>query len=154
MKRPFEIYILCFLILFISAGAIYGGGSLILSPDGSLLKMEQAWHEMLPFPDYLIPGIILFLFLGIFPLTALVGLFDRKNNRFLNAFNIFNDKYWGWTYTLYSGIISVIWIVVQQLLTGYFILQPIIAGTGILIVIFCLTPRVQKYFTIQLISMK
>ncbi len=73
---------------------------------------------------------------------------------FINAFNIFSDKTWGWTYTLYTGIISVIWIVVQQLLTGYFILQPIIAGTGILIVIFCLMPRVQKYYTLQLITLK
>lgn len=149
MKRPFELYIISLLILFISAGAIYGGGSMILSPNGSLLKMDKAWLQMQPFPDFLVPGIILFLFLGIFPLAALSGLFVRKNNRILNFVNIFSDKFWGWTFSLYTGIISVIWIVVQQLLTGYFILQPIIAGTGILIVIFCLLPGVQKYFTIQ-----
>ena len=148
MKRPFEIYFLFLLILFISAGAIYGGGSLILSPDGSLLKMEESWLDKLPFYNFLIPGIILFLFLGIFPLIGLIGLFTRKNNLKLNVINIYKDKYWGWSFTLYSGIISVIWIVFQQLLTGYFVLQPIIAGTGILIIIFCLTPRVQKYYTL------
>lgn len=148
MKRPFEIYFLFLLILFISAGAIYGGGSLILSPDGSMLKMEESWLDKLPFYNFLIPGIILFLFLGIFPLIGLIGLFTRKNNRKLSFINIYRDKYWGWTFTLYSGIISVIWIVFQQLLTGYFVLQPIIAGTGILIIIFCLTPRVQKFYTL------
>lgn len=148
MKQHFEIYILCLLIFFISAGAIYGGGSLIISPDGSLLKMEESWLDKLPFYDFLIPGIILFLFLGIFPLVGLTGLFIRRNNRILNAFNIYKDKYWGWSFTLYSGIISVIWIIIQQLLTGYFILQPIIAGTGILIVIFSMIPRVQKYYTL------
>ena len=148
MKRPFEIYILFLLILFISAGAIYGGGSLILSPDGSLLKIEESWLDKLPFYNFLIPGIILFLFLGIFPLVGLIGLFTRKNNRKLNAINIYKDKYWGWSFTLYSGIVSVIWIVFQQLLTGYFVLQPIIAGTGILIIIFCLIPRVQKFYTL------
>lgn len=148
MKRPFEIYIQFLLILFISAGAIYGGGSLILSHDGSLLKMEESWLDKLPFYNFLIPGIILFLFLGIFPLIGLIGLFTRKNNRKLNVINIYKDKYWGWSFTLYSGIVSVIWIVFQQLLTGYFVLQPIIAGTGILIIIFCLTPRVQKFYTL------
>jgi len=149
MKRPFEIYILCFLMLFISVGAIYGGSSLIAAPDGSLLKMEESWLDKLPFPDFLIPGIILLLFLGIFPLFGLFGLFVRKNNRFLNSINIYRDKFWGWSYSLYTGIICIIWIVVQQLLTAYFILQPIIAGTGILIIIFCLVPRVQKYFTMH-----
>jgi magnesium-transporting ATPase (P-type) len=149
MKRIFEIYILAFLLLFVATGAIYGGGSLILAPDGSMLKIDPNRLEMLPFTNFLIPGIILFLLLGIFPLVAIFGLFLRKDNRILNTFNIFSDKYWGWTFTLYTGIICVIWIVVQQLLTGYFILQPIIAGTGILIVIFCLVPRVQKFFTIE-----
>lgn len=148
MKRPFEIYLLCFLILFLSIGAIYGGGSLIAAPDGSLLKIEESWRSKLPFPNYLFPGLILFLFLGIFPLVGLFGLFNRKSNKAFNSINIYTDKYWGWTYTLYSGIISVLWIVIQQLLTAYFVLQPIIAGTGILIIILCLVPGVQKYFTV------
>lgn len=148
MKRPFEIYILGFLMLFLSVGAIYGGGSLVAAPDGSLLKMEELWLDKLPFPDFLIPGIILLLFLGIFPLVGLTGLFFRKENRILNSVNIYNDKFWAWTYFLYTGIISVVWIIVQQLLSGYFILQPIIAGIGILIVVFCLIPRVGKYFTV------
>jgi hypothetical protein len=148
MKRPFEIYILGFLMLFLSVGAIYGGGRLVAAPDGSLLKMEELWLDKLPFPDFLIPGIILLLFLGIFPLVGLTGLFFRKENRILNSENIYNDKFWAWTYSLYTGIISVVWIIVQQLLSGYFILQPIIAGIGILIVVFCLIPRVEKYFTV------
>jgi hypothetical protein len=148
MKRPFEIYILIFLLLFLSFGAIYGGGSLIAAPDGSLLKMEETWLDKLPFPDFLIPGIILFLFLGIFPLVGLTGLFFRKENRILNSINIYNDKFWGWTFSLYTGIISVVWIIVQQLLTAYFILQPIIAAVGLLVVIFTLMPRVQKFYSV------
>ncbi|HPE77389.1 MAG TPA: hypothetical protein PLC80_14955 [Draconibacterium sp.] len=148
MKRPFEIYILGFLILFLSVGAIYGGGSLIVAPNGSLLKMEESWLEKLPFPDFRIPGIILFLFLGIFPLIGLIGLFIRKENRILNSINVYNDKFWGWTYSLYTGIISIVWIISQQLLTAYFILQPLIAGVGLLVVIFALMPRVQKYFAV------
>ena len=150
MKRPFEVYMLSLLLMFISIGAIYGGGSMIMAPDGSLLKMDKSWLEILPFKNFLIPGIILFLFLGVFPLFALTGLFFRKNSRIINSLNIYSDKYWGWTFTLYTGIISIIWIVVQQLLTSYFILQPIISGTGILIVIICLIPRVQRYFILNI----
>lgn len=149
MKRPFEIYILGFLLLFLAAGAIYGGGSLILSPDGSMLQMDSEWLDLIPFPNYLIPGVLLFIFLGIFPLISMTGLFYRKQNRFLNLLNIYPEKYWGWTFTLYSGIISIIWVVVQQMMAEYFILQSIIAGNGIVIVILCLLPRVQKYYQLH-----
>lgn len=152
MKRPFEIYILGFLLLFLSAGAIYGGGSLILSPNGLLLQMDSEWLDLIPFPNYLIPGVLLFIFLGIFPLFSIVGLFYRKQNRFLNFLNIYPEKYWGWTFTLYSGIISIIWIVVQQMMAEYFILQSIINAIGLLIVVFSLVPRVQKFYTAQSFS--
>ncbi|HRX13084.1 MAG TPA: hypothetical protein P5210_15580, partial [Draconibacterium sp.] len=69
-------------------------------------------------------------------------------NRILNSINVYNDKFWGWTYSLYTGIISLVWIISQQLLTAYFILQPLIAGVGLLVVIFALMPRVQKYFAV------
>ncbi len=147
MKRPLEIYILCVLILFLSAGAIYGGGSMIISPDGTLLKMDSSWLDLIPFPNYLIPGIILFMFLGIFPLVSLFGLFYKKELQLFSALNIYSDKHWGWTFTLYTGIISNIWIIVQQMMAEYFILQSIIAGVGILIVIFSLTPRTQRFYT-------
>ncbi len=147
-KRPFEVYLLFFFILFISAGAIYGGGCMILAPNGSLLKMDETWLDMLPFQDFLIPGIILFTFLGIFPLLALTGLFVRKQIAVFNHINIFSNKCWGWTFSLYTGIISLFWIIFQQLLTAYFILQPIIALVGLLIVITSLLPRVQRYYEI------
>jgi hypothetical protein len=147
MKRPVEIYLLYLLLVFLSIGALYGGGSMILSPDGSLLQMDGGWIEKTPFSSFLIPGIILFTFLGIFPLVAMAGLFTRKKIRLPGFLNIFPEKYWGWTFSLYTGIICIIWIIVQQILTEYFILQPIISATGLLIVIFSLMPRVQKFYT-------
>ncbi len=149
MKRPVEIYILCFLLLFLSLGAIYGGGSLILSPDGSLLHMDSEWLDLIPFPSFLIPGIVLFTLLGIFPMVAIFGLLFQNRNRGLNFLNMYSEKYWGWTFTLYSGLICIVWIIIQQLMAEYFILQSIIAAVGILIVIFSLMPRVQRFYTIQ-----
>lgn len=147
MKKPFEVYILCLFLLFLSVGALYGGGGLIISPDGSLLKMDKTWLDKIPFHSYLIPGLILFTLLGIFPLVALAGLFIRKSNRFFNFINIYPNISWGLTFSLYSGIISIIWIIVQQLTTEYFILQPIISGVGITIIILSLLPNIQKFYT-------
>jgi hypothetical protein len=147
MKKPFEIYILCFLLLFLSLGALYGGGSLIISPDGSLLQMDKSWLDLIPFSNFLVPGIILFALLGIFPLVALIGLFILKNNRLFSSINIYKDKSWGWTFSLYAGIICLFWIIIQQLVAEYLILQSIMAANGLLIIITSLLPRVQKYYT-------
>lgn len=146
-KRPLEVYILCFLLLFLSLGALYGGGALIFRPEGSLLAM-QTWLSKIPFPNFLIPGIFLFIFNGILPFLALIGLLLKPDWHRLNAINIYSDKYWGWTLSLYSGIISICWIIVQQLVTEFFVLQPLITLVGLLIIIGTLMPRVVRHYTL------
>jgi len=147
MKRPIGLLFLIFIQVLLAFNAIYGGGSLIIAPDGTLLGLKKEWISGTPFPDFLIPGVLLFLFMGIFPIITLVGLFRKNTSKLFDGLNLYPDKYWGWTFSLYSGITCITWIVVQQLLTDYFILQPIICGTGLLIVILTLLPRVQKYYT-------
>ncbi|WP_372949964.1 hypothetical protein [Mariniphaga sp.] len=149
MKRPFETWILVILLVLLAANAFYGGISFILEPDGSLLKINPAWLEKSPFTNFLIPGILLLLFMGVLPFIAIIGLFSKKKPGFISALNCLPEKRWGWTYALYSGIVTNIWIIVQQLFTSYFILQPVIAAVGMLIIITSLLPRIQKYFTTE-----
>jgi len=149
MKRPFESYLLCFLILVLAFNAFYGGGTMILSTNGSMLGMDKAWLEGTPFDSYLIPGIILLFFMGIIPLMTLFGLIGKWGMRFLDRLNIYPGKHWSWTLSLYTGLITIIWIIVQQLLTEYFILQPLISATGVLIVVLTLLPRVQKFYSVN-----
>ena len=85
--------------------------------------------------------------MGIVPAITLVGLFRKKRSKLFDKLNIYADKYWGWTFSLYTGITCISWIAIQQLLTDYFILQPIICIVGLLILVFTLLPAVQKYFT-------
>lgn len=145
-KRPVEVYLLCVILLFLSLGALYGGGSLILYPDGSRLGM-QPWLHKIPFPDFLIPGIILLLFNGLLPMLAVIGLLTKPRWEWMNTINIYADKHWSWTLSLYCGIICICWIVVQQLVTEFFVLQPIICLTGLLILVGTLMPRVMRHYT-------
>jgi hypothetical protein len=96
-------------------------------------------------PNFLIPGIILFVFNGLLPLLVAVGLFFKPPWIFFNRINIYKGKHWAWAYSLYSGIITIVWIIVQQLLTDYFVFQPIVALIGLLIIVFTLMPRVMSY---------
>lgn len=148
MKRPFETWILYLLLLLLAINAFYGGISLIFAPDGSLLGMQTGWLDNTPFKSYLIPGILLTLFNGILPMVALYGLIT-KNRAWFGWLNIYRNKYWGWTFTVYSGIITNIWIIVQQLMAEYFILQTIIAAVGLLILVAALLPRMMQCYTVS-----
>lgn len=146
MQRPFFLYLLFLLHLFLGVGAVYGGMMLVLKPDGSLLGMNTEWLAEAPFTTYLIPGFFLFTMVGLLPLFTLVGLLFKPGWVWADAFNIYPNKHWAWTYSLYSGIIVIFWIIIQQVLTPYFWLQPVMIFTGLLIVIFTLTPSVIKRF--------
>ncbi len=149
MKRPFETWILIVLLAFLAINAIYGGISLMLAPDGSLLGMQPGWLDKSPFKNYLIPGFLLLLMNGVFPLLAVFGLITKNQNKLLNKLNIYPGKYWGWTFSVYSGIITNIWIIVQQLIAEYFILQTIFSAVGLLILVAALLPRVMRFYNIE-----
>jgi hypothetical protein len=56
--------------IFLGIGALFGGGAFILAPDGHLLGMPTKLLAGSPFPSFLVPGIILFTFVGLAPLLA------------------------------------------------------------------------------------
>ena len=56
--------------VFLGLGALFGGGALILAPDGHLLGMPVKLLAGSPFPSFLVPGIILFGLIGVAPLMA------------------------------------------------------------------------------------
>ena len=71
MKKLTFIFALI-LLMFNGISAIYGGWSLIKDPSGGLLQMPLENLHNSPFKDYLIPGIILFVFNGLFSLAIFV----------------------------------------------------------------------------------
>jgi|WetSurMetagenome_2_1015567.scaffolds.fasta_scaffold21078_5 hypothetical protein len=146
-KKSIELYMLCFWMAFLSLNGLGGGVVFMIEPDGSLMGMTTEWLTKTPFHSFLIPGICLFLLNGVFPLIALTGLIGRKENKFFNMLNVFPDKHWSWTFSVYSGIITITWIIIQQLITNFFVLQPIITAVGLINMILALMPRVQKWYT-------
>jgi len=108
--------ILISLLLFLGLGALGGGALLIISPSGELLgglPLSILHHS--PFNDFLIPGIILFLVLGLSPCLLVVALIKRPTNRFAEYFNFFKDMYWGWSYSIYVAFALIIWIQVETI---------------------------------------
>ena len=138
MKKYLEIKILITFILIQAISGPPGGIGLISDPTGASLRIPQEWLTNSPFKDYLIPGIILFTVLGIFPAIVSIGLWK--------------EKYWGWLGSLLLGFALLIWIIVEIIIIGYQSNPPLQLIYGILgIVILLLTnlPRVKKFYLIE-----
>ena len=76
------------LLAFLGVSAIGGGGALIISPSGKLLGgLPLSILKNSPFADFLIPGIILFVVLGIFPTLLIFALRKKTSSAFAEHFN-------------------------------------------------------------------
>lgn len=112
-RKPFSCYLLIFLQFFLGLGSLSGGGGLILSPDGSLLRMPLELLQYSPFQSYLIPGIILFAGLGVYPVVTAIFLITEKPMKAFEKVSIYKETHWSWSSSLYIGFILIIWITVE-----------------------------------------
>lgn len=147
--NQFLRFLLIFLHLILGLNGLAGGLLLMLKPDGSLLQMNVDWLQYSPFPNFLLPGVLLFTFLGVLPLLTLFGLITNKNVHLLNFLNLYADRNWAWCFSLYTGTIAILWINVQLVMTQYFWLQPVISLTGLAILVLTLVPRVMNYYHLK-----
>ncbi|MBC1421274.1 hypothetical protein [Listeria seeligeri] len=116
---------------FTAIGAIYGGLSFVFMPSGDLLSLSTGLLEGSPFVDYLIPGIFLFVFVGLFHLAALIYLLKKlpRTKEVMFA----------------AALVLAVWMIVQLFIIGYvFILQ----------IIFLVIAFIEMFLAIQIKKQK
>jgi hypothetical protein len=145
-KKPLALYLLVMLLAFQSMGGLFGGFSLVLSPSGNMMKMPASMLEGSPFTTFLVPGLILLLVLGVLPGVVAYALLRQPVWKGAGVLNIYPGIHWAWTYSLYLGIMLVIWILVEIMWIGYDILQTIYGLVGVVILILALLPANMRYF--------
>lgn len=119
-KRKIFKVIISILLLFNSAGALYGGSELIFNPDGSSLQLPLKLLEHTPFQDYFIPGIILFVANGLFGIYVFTMLILNTRHHSLLV--------------IAQGAILLGWIIIQILLIQIIYYLHIILGlTGLIL---------------------
>jgi hypothetical protein len=110
------------LLLFNSAGAFYGGGSLMVHTDGSGLGMSTDLLKHSPFPDFFVPGSVLVLVNGFFSLYCL--------------FLTFRDHVYAGRMIMLQGTLLLGWIFIQiWLIDTVNTLHYIMGGTGVSLII-------------------
>lgn len=140
--------ILIVLLAFLGLGAVGGGGALIVSPSGKLIGgLPLSILKDSPFPDFLIPGIILFFILGVTPGILVYALIKKPTNKFAERLNIFKDMYWAWTFTIYVAFALIIWIQVETIfIQGVGGLQTFYMLYAIPIILVALLPEVRALY--------
>ena len=146
--HPFPVTLLILLQLLLAVGALAGGGSLLLAPDGHLVGLPLGLLRDSPFSDFLIPGGLLFTFLGLFPLAVAYSLWKRPTWRWPEVMNPFKRTHWVWAASLEAGVILIVWITVQVLLIRQVaVLHVIYFGWGVVLILLTLLPIVRRYCT-------
>jgi hypothetical protein len=110
--RPPALWALAAGFLFLSAGALFGGASLLRDPSGASLQLPLSLLAHSPFSDYRVPGAVLFVVLGVLPLPGTVALLARARGPRLLG------HAWPWSLALAIALAFVVWMIVQALLIG------------------------------------
>jgi hypothetical protein len=107
-------FIILFLLILNGLGAIFAGYCFIREPNGLLIGMDKSILVHSPFKDFLIPGLILFVFNG---LTSLIVLWQLLRNATYLGYFLF-----------IQGCLSCGWIIVQMIMLRSFNILQIIFG--------------------------
>lgn len=146
-SKPIACVILILLQLLLGVGAVFGGAALIIDPSGIMIQIPLYLLENSPFSNFLVPGIMLLVVLGVIPLIIASSLITGWNSKFLEALNIFKDVLWSWTFSIYIGYAVIIWITIQvYIINGAGIVHIFYVFLAIAIQIFTLLPKVRNYY--------
>jgi hypothetical protein len=149
-RRPFTAWLLIVLHTLLGVGAVASGGALMAAPSGRLMQMPLSMLDTTPFSNFLIPGVILFLLIGVYPLAVAYGLWKRPGWRWPDRINPFKQIHWSWAGSLAAGVILVIWIVVEVLMLREVVFLHVLCFCwGIATLILTLLPAVRRHYTLS-----
>jgi hypothetical protein len=113
-----------FLNLLLGVGALAGGMALVAGPTGQIIPLSVSSLAGSPFHDYFIPGLILFVVLGLAP--------------FVVAILAWRGNPWAPLLTVGIALTLLIWLAVEVAIVGYSSdppLQPIYLGIAVLMML-------------------
>jgi len=144
-RRPIALWLLLVLLVVMGVSSVFCGAMLVAAPDGSLMRMPPS--NLGPFSSFLIPGLLLLVFLGFYPLVVVYALWARPGWRWPQALHPFRGMHWAWAGSLAAGAIVLTWIVVEMILlrTAVF-LHWLVLGWGLALIGLTLLPAVRREY--------
>lgn len=91
--------------LFLALGALFGGGGMLLSPDGSAMGLPPDMLDGSGFDSFLVPGMLLLLANGVLPVAVAIAELRRES--------------WARYGHVAVGAVLTGWIAIQGVLIGF-----------------------------------
>jgi hypothetical protein len=145
--RPVSLFVLSLVLLVEGAAALFGGIALLADPYGEPLGMSTSMLTGSPFGSYLVPGLLLALVLGVYPLLAVLLLWWRPDWQAFAWLERATGRHWTWSVGVTAGLAMMVWIAVQVLMLGAnHPLQAFIAGLGLVVVLLAFVPEIRRAY--------
>ncbi|HEX2864529.1 MAG TPA: hypothetical protein VHN99_08160 [Deinococcales bacterium] len=144
-RTPPALHALAACQAVLAPGAIAGGAALAWRPDGSVMGLPVSLLAGTPFPDFLAPGLILGLAIGLGSAVAAAGLWTRPEWRWLRPLQDATQVHWAWTLAFLEGVALLVWLAVQLFVasvpfTGFHVFYGLL---GLVILALCFAPGVR-----------
>lgn len=103
--RPPSTWLLIGLLGLLAVRGLLGGGQFVVAPSGDLVGVSTSVLAPLPVRDFLLPGLFLFVGLGLLPLIV--------------ARALYRDRAWGRVGAILVGVVLAGWAIGEGLLLGW-----------------------------------
>lgn len=131
--RPFLVWVLIGLLGTLGVRGLAGGGQFVLAPSGDVIGVSTAVLAPTPVRDFLVPGLVLFVGLGLLPLVV--------------SYSLYRGHRWAWSGAIAVGVVLTGWAVVEGLVIGFgerLQLFNLLYGIGLLVL--SLSPTIRRYY--------
>jgi uncharacterized membrane protein YfcA len=98
-----------------------------------------------PFADFRVPGVLLFVFIGLFPIIAAYALWRGPDWRWADALNPFKQLHWSWAASIGAGVGLVVWITVQVQWITFGVLHGICLAWGGFVIVITLRRGIRQH---------
>lgn len=145
-RLPLEPALLIVLVAIQAVSGLAGGAVLVADPSGGILSMPLSVLRHGPFTDFLVPGLILLLVLGLFPATIAAALWTRPRWAAAGPLERAFGGHWSWIGAGVTGAGLLIWLAVELWMVGPSSLLVVYAVLGLAIVALALAPGTRRFY--------
>ena len=145
-SRPIGVVVLIVLMAFQALNGLGGGAALVLDPSGERLGIPVSVLNGSPFTDFLVPGLALFLILGIVPTIVTYALWARPRWMAAVAIERRTGEHWAWAATVTVAVALLVFLAVELLIVGYTFLLLIMSIVGVAMLALAMMPATRRYY--------
>jgi hypothetical protein len=152
--KPVSVVALIVLEAVLAFFGFASGMQFVRDPSGGTHDMDTSILEGTPVGDFFLVGLFFVTCYGILPVLIIYGLWKLPRWKWTDAVNRWTGQNWAWTGAAATGVILIVWIVVEVYYIGSpegfpRFLQVTFAALGAVILALAFLPRTRTYAKLE-----